>query len=106
MNCASPFNVRTPEMIAFTAIDAEYRDFIWNIATDEPLSGYVGAQDMPDLTDEDRALVLRARPQVLQGIFCIDPSILDRIYAAIRRQVFEDVRDECARLTARKEQIL
>lgn len=105
MSQPSPFNVRTPEMVCFASIQDEYRDFIWNIATDEPLSGYTGVGDMPQLTDQDRSLVLRARPKVLEGI-TLDHAVLDQIYAAIVRQVFDDVQEECRRIAAQKEQIL
>lgn len=107
----------TPEQTAFAALQAEYRDFIWNIATDEPESGYNSVDDLPAISDEDRALVLRAKPDLVKGV-SLDAEVLAGLHAgpdaplaglharlglylvmqlhpAINRQVFVDVRTEC-----------
>lgn len=91
MSSPSPFNVRTPEMVAFAAIQAEYRDFIWNIAMDEPVfSGFNTVNDLPELSDEDLVLVLR-----------MNPELLEQALPAIRQHILADVQAECERRTER-----
>jgi len=86
----SPFNIRTLQFVNFTAIQAEYRDFIWNIATEESLSGYQRVEDLPELSDEHYRLVIRAHPD-LNG----------ESVSVILQRVLSHVQTECDRLSER-----
>jgi hypothetical protein len=91
----SPFNVRTPELVSFVALQAEYNDFIWNIAVSAPLSGYNTEADLPELSDEEFTLVLRAKPELLRQAL---PATL--------RQIFADVQSKCDERALEAEQVL
>jgi len=97
-----------------------YRDLISDCADMEPLHGFHEITDVPELTDADQALVLRANPDILNEIelcathlalmldhapdesalcthACLGGYLALRIAEAVRKWVLSDLKAESLR---------